>query len=115
MSDIRKSLGMDVHHVQGPFRVMKPKQAGGVLGGYLDRGIVGRMEDGREVVVGEIWAVGLTENENVRIDSSDLVKRMVDAINKVDDMQKRIEELEEHLEGMRQQIQTIINLSRNSF
>lgn len=81
MTDPRIASGYDVEaSVVGPFEVAKPGNT--VAGGTLDRGIVARTEDGRMVVIGEIWAAcpggGLSK---IRIDAKAVAHQLVERLN----------------------------------
>lgn len=84
MRDIRPALGVQPERVTGPFRVTRAKRKGdGSDGGTLDIGIVGRLPDGREVVCGELWAMGPDDHSERRsLDVDDLARRLTDALNR---------------------------------
>ena len=83
MSDPRIDMGYAVEpKVVGPFEVVEAADTGGLAGGTLDRGIVAYTEDGRRVVIGEIWAAGVGKGgSKIRLDASAIARRLVDAAN----------------------------------
>lgn len=85
MTDPRKALGYDVEpRVKGPYEVMAASRVGdGSDGGTLDRGLVARTEDGRPVVIGEVWAAGVgSGGSKVRLDASAIATDVVRALNR---------------------------------
>ena len=53
-----RMLGVKIETAEGPFRLKEANRSSPDEGGSLDLAIVARLQDGREVVVGELWAVG---------------------------------------------------------
>lgn len=76
-------MGYEVEpNVVGPFEVLEAADTGGAAGGILDRGIVARTQDGRSVVIGEVWAAGVGRGSpKIRIDASAVARSIVHRCN----------------------------------
>ena len=75
--------GRDVHDVQAPFRLLNAKPRTPDEGGTLDRGIVATLEDGRQVVIGELWAAGPTiDGARVSLDAEKIGRTITELLNR---------------------------------
>lgn len=66
--DTRTKMGVVLHTVVGTG--LESKQVVNTdsdVGGALDRGIIGRLSDGRKVMIGELWAAGIDVNSGEKI------------------------------------------------
>ncbi len=84
MSDPRIAFGLEVEpRVLAPYSIQPAARDGtGDDGGTLDRAIVARTEDGRRVVIGEIWAACLGKGgAKIRIDADAEAQFIVDTLN----------------------------------
>lgn len=67
--------------VGAPFTVVNSQPLSPDDGGTLDRGIVGTLPDGRTVIIGEMWAMGITTEGRVSIDSPALAAVIAALLN----------------------------------
>ncbi len=84
MVDPRTRLGIEVEpRVTGPYSIRTAKRDGsGDDGGTLDQAIIAHTEDGREVVIGEVWAAGIDPaGWKVRIDAAAVAQGIIDTLN----------------------------------
>lgn len=84
-TDVREALGYNVEPtVVGPYETMGPSpQAAGVL----DTGLVAHTQDGRTVVIGEVWAAAVgSGGAKIRIDSRGVAAAMSQKLNLHDEM-----------------------------
>ncbi len=84
MVDPRTHLGIEVEpRVTGPYLACAAKRDGtGDDGGTLDQAITAYTDDGRRVVIGEIWAAGLgAGGSKIRIDAAAVAQEIVDTLN----------------------------------
>lgn len=81
------NYGRQMKEVVGPLRIKAAKRDGtGNDGGVLDRGIVAKMEDGTECVIGELWAMGPDNNgARISLDSIGNAERIVERFNAAQD------------------------------
>ncbi len=85
MVDPRTDLGVEVEpRVTGPFSVQPAKRDGtGDDGGTLDHAIVAYTDDGRRLVIGEIWAAGLgAGGSKIRIDVAAIAQDIANTLNR---------------------------------
>ena len=81
-SGLEAIANTDLTNTHNWFEIKKAEPPNPDTGGTLDRGIVARLEDGRRVVIGEIWAACPTENHGrISIDTDAAAQRVVDALN----------------------------------
>lgn len=74
--------GRDVHDVTGPFEIRKATPPSPDFGGTLDRAIVARLEDGRRVCIGELWAAGPAEGgARISLDAQKTAEKIVELLN----------------------------------
>ena len=85
MTDPRTEYGLEVEpRVTGPYSVQPAKRDGsGDDGGTLDQAIIAHTEDGRSVIIGEVWAAGHGEGgSKIRIDAAAVAQAIVDVLNR---------------------------------
>lgn len=82
--------------VTGPYEVMAAQRVGdGSDGGVLDRGLIARTEDGRRVVIGEIWAAGVgSGGSKVRLDAPAVASDVVRHLNAFPEMYDVLDSIE---------------------
>ena len=83
MTDPRIEYGLQVEpRVIGPYSVRPAKRNGtGNDGGTLDCAIIAHTEDGRMVVIGEVWAAGHgMDGSKIRIDAAAVARQVIDAL-----------------------------------
>ena len=98
MSDQAANL-RDIQPISGPFEIKTAEPPTPDHGGTLDRGIVGRLPDGRRVVIGEVWAACPAEDvdpasglvrgaernlSRISIDTDAMAQRIVDGLNRLE-------------------------------
>lgn len=84
MADPRTRLGIEVEpRIQGPYSIRPAKRDGtGDDGGTLDQAIIAHTEDGRQVVIGEVWAASLgSGGSKIRIDAGAVAQEIIDTLN----------------------------------
>ncbi|KKL16104.1 hypothetical protein LCGC14_2498950 [marine sediment metagenome] len=84
MTDPRTAYGLQVEaRVTGPYSTLPAKRDGtGNDGGTIDRAIIAHTEDGREVMIGEVWAAGHGRGGmKIRIDAAAVAQGIVDTLN----------------------------------
>lgn len=85
MSDQFAAL-RDIQAVTGPYETRPANPLSPDHGGTLDRAIVGRLADGRRVIIGEIWAAAPAEDGGrVSIDTGVVSRAIVEALNRRED------------------------------
>jgi hypothetical protein len=79
MTDPRLALGLEVEEsVCGPYKVVAAARTSPDDGGTLDCGIVAHTKDGRQLVIGEIWAAGVGPGgSKVRLDARKIAEDIV--------------------------------------
>jgi hypothetical protein len=108
MEDPRVKMGYEVvKDLYPPYETVPAKRTSPDLGGTLDTGIIACLPDGRQVVIGEIWAMARGPGDNnTRIDARAVAKAIVGTLNEasalaatVNDLHDRINKLEEQTEA----------------
>jgi len=86
MIDPRTKMGLEVESaVCGPYEIRSATRNGtGNDGGSLDQAIMAWTVDGRQVVIGEIWAAGIGVNgSKIRLDAKGIAESVVTTLNRL--------------------------------